>query len=214
MLGKILISDPLSESGINSLKNSGFDVIYKPDADIDELCAVIGNIDGWIIRSGTNVSKEILKDAKQLQIIGRAGVGVDNIDIEYATQCGILVMNVPDGNTISAAEHTLAMILSLSRNVFLGHFGLINGEWNRHKLVGNELRNKILGVVGLGKIGREVIKRALSYEMQIVGYDPYVSQEQFNKDENQYLYVAADECLLPRDDPIVAVPHRFALEGR
>ena len=183
MLNKILITDPLSANGLKILKDNGFDVLYKPDLVDDELSALISNIEGWIIRSGTTITKEHIKDAKKLQIIGRAGVGTDNIDIKAATQEGVVVMNVPDGNTISAAEHTMAMLLSLSRNVYKGHLDLINGQWNRHKLVGNELRNKTLGVVGLGKIGREVIKRAISYDMKIIGYDPYVKQEQFNEEE-------------------------------
>ncbi len=180
---KILITDPLSDKGIHKLKNAGFEVIYKPDISSDELLSFVSQIDGWIIRSGTKITKELIEDAKKLQIIGRAGVGTDNIDIDYATTQGVIVMNVPDGNTISAAEHTMAMILSLSRNIYQGHSSLLNGEWNRSSLVGNELRDKALGVVGLGKIGREVIKRALSYDMKILGYDPYVKKEQFIKDE-------------------------------
>ena len=150
MLNKILITDPLSDKGIDSLSDAEFEVIYKPNSQKDELLSLVGNIDGWIIRSGTKVDKELISQAKKLQVIGRAGVGTDNIDIHYATKKGIIVMNVPDGNTISAAEHTLAMILSLSRNIYQGHAGLLKGEWNRSLLVGNELRNKTLGVVGLG----------------------------------------------------------------
>jgi len=180
---KILITDPLSDKGIDSLTDAEFEVIYKPNSTRDELLSIVRNIDGWIIRSGTKVDQELIEEATKLQIIGRAGVGTDNIDIKFATKKGVIVVNVPDGNTISAAEHTLAMILSLSRNIYQGHAGLLKGEWNRSQLVGNELRNKILGVVGLGKIGREVIKRSLSYEMNILGYDPYVNQNQFDKDE-------------------------------
>ena len=144
MLAKILITDPLSEEGINQLRESNLEVIYKPKISSDELYSIISDIDGWIIRSGTKISSDIISQAKKLQIIGRAGVGVDNIDINAASKNGIIVMNVPDGNTISAAEHTMALILSLSRNIFQGHYGLINGQWNRHQLVGNELRNKKL----------------------------------------------------------------------
>ena len=183
MSAKILITDPLSDKGIDFLKDSGLEVIYKPNASKDEIQVHISNIVGWIVRSGTKISKVNISDAKKLQIIGRAGVGTDNIDINSATQEGIVVMNVPDGNTVSAAEHTLAMMLSLSRNIQLGHMSLMNGRWDRHKLVGNELREKVLGVVGLGKIGREVIKRALSYEMNILGFDPFVSQDSFDENE-------------------------------
>ncbi len=150
---KILVTDPLSDKGIELLKESTFEVIYKPDDSIDDISLVLNDIDGWIIRSGTKILKEHILKAKKLQIIGRAGVGTDNIDIESATLNGVVVMNVPDGNTVSAAEHTMAMISALSRNIQLGHMGLMNGSWDRHKLVGNELRRKTLGVVGLGKIG-------------------------------------------------------------
>ncbi len=144
MLAKILITDPLSENGINQLREANIEVIYKPKPSDDELYSIISDIDGWIIRSGTKISEDFINHAKKLQIIGRAGVGTDNINIDAASKNGVIVMNVPDGNTISAAEHTLAMILSLSRNIFPGHYGLINGQWNRHALVGNELRNKKL----------------------------------------------------------------------
>ena len=118
-----------------------------------------------------------------MQIIGRAGVGVDNINIEAATSNGVVVMNVPDGNTVSAAEHTLAMILALSRNIHTGHLTLSDGIWDRHKLTGTELQGKVLGVVGLGKIGREVIDRALSFNVKILGFDPYVNQDLFDPKE-------------------------------
>tara|TARA_B100000579_G_C22834540_1_gene857919 strand:- start:1156 stop:2736 length:1581 start_codon:yes stop_codon:yes gene_type:complete len=180
---KILITDPLSEKGLDILRNHNFDVVYKPNSSPEELFILVNDIDGWLIRSGTKVTSELLENARKLQIIGRAGVGTDNIDIDFATSKGIIVMNVPDGNTISAAEHTMAMLMSLSRNIYLGHFGLMKGEWNRSSLIGNELQNKILGVVGLGKIGREVIKRALSYDMKILGFDPYVNKDQFNNEE-------------------------------
>ena len=201
---KILVTDPLSDKGIELLEKSTFEVIYKPDDSIDDISLVLNDIDGWIIRSGTTILKEHILKAKKLQIIGRAGVGTDNIDIESATLNGVVVMNVPDGNTVSAAEHTMAMISALSRNIQLGHMGLMNGSWDRHKLVGNELRRKTLGVVGLGKIGREVIKRALSFEMDILGFDPYVSQEHF--DETEIKVVSIDELTRNSDYISLHVP--------
>ena len=180
---KILITDPISKAGIDMLRDAGMEVICKPDKTNDEIQSILSDVHGWIIRSGTKINKQFILEANKLQIIGRAGVGTDNIDVESATSKGIIVMNVPDGNTISAAEHTMAMLLSLSRNIQLGHMGLVNGEWNRHKLTGSELKSKILGVVGLGKIGREVIKRALSYDMKIIGYDPYVNQDHFDQED-------------------------------
>ena len=179
---KVLVSDPIADKGIEVLENAGFEVIYNPSSTDDELQSYIIDIDAWIVRSGTKITANHLKDARKLQIIGRAGVGVDNIDVEEATNQGIIVMNIPDGNTISAAEHTIAMMMSLSRNIQLGHLGLLSGEWNRSSLVGSELQGKILGVVGLGRIGREVIKRAIGLEMEIIGYDPFVSQDAFDPD--------------------------------
>jgi len=130
-----------------------------------------------IIRSATKVTKEIIQSADSLKLIARAGVGVDNIDVVAATQKGIIVMNTPDTNTISAAEHTMALILAVSRNIPTAHLSLKNKLWNREKFVGYELRNKILGIVGLGRIGREVAKRAKAFEMSIISYDPYISKE-------------------------------------
>jgi len=201
---KLLITDPISELGLDKLKDIGYDVLYRPDSSEDEIHSLLHDIDGWIIRSGTKITKDFIQDANRLQIIGRAGVGTDNIDILEATSKGVIVMNVPDGNTISAAEHTMAMILSLSRNIQLGHMGMIKGKWNRHNLTGTELQNKILGVVGLGKIGKEVINRAKSYNMRIYGYDPYISQDQF--DEKEVKIVTLDELTEMSDYITIHVP--------
>ena len=178
---KVLITDPISDSGISILKNNNCDIIDCVN-DKDKIDTIISEIDGWIIRSGTKISSDNIEMATKLQVIGRAGVGIDNIDIKAATKHGVVVMNVPDGNSISAAEHTMAMILGLSRNLHLGHSTLGAGSWERANLIGNELKNKVLGVVGLGRIGREVIQRALSFNMKILGFDPYVNQDLFNED--------------------------------
>ena len=201
---KVLITDPISDKGLELLKENNIEIIYEPDLSAEELLKVSVNVDGWIIRSGTKISKENIVNSRKLQIIGRAGVGVDNIDIDTATSKGIIVMNVPDGNTVSAAEHTVAMMLSLSRNIQLGHLSLSSGNWDRHKLTGSELQNKVLGVVGLGKIGREVIKRALSFDMKILGYDPYVSQELFDPKEVEV--VSLDDLTKKSDYITLHVP--------
>ena len=177
---KVLITDPISQNGLDILTNLDIEVINLPNPSDSDLCKVLPDIHGWIVRSGTKVTSEYIKKASNLQIIGRAGVGVDNIDLDESTNHGIIVMNMPDGNTISAAEHTMAMMSCLSRNIQLGHMGLMSGSWDRHKLVGNELQGKVLGVIGLGRIGREVIKRAHGYDMSILGYDPYVKQDMFD----------------------------------
>jgi len=182
---KILVSDPITEAGLSILTEAGLDVIYLPEGSEDEKHKAAVDVDGWIIRSGTQVKADMINSAQNLQVIGRAGVGVDNIDITAATRKGIVVMNTPDVNTISAAEHTVALMLALSRNIPQGHSGLEKGEWNRHRLEGTELRNKTLGIVGLGKIGREVMERCRSFRMNIIGYDPFVNQDMFNEDEIQ-----------------------------
>ena len=180
---KILVSDPITENGLAVLKNANFDIVELPNGSPEEKTEACKDAHGWIIRSGTIITAAMIETAKNLQIIGRAGVGVDNIDIPAATRHGVVVMNTPDVNTISAAEHTIAMMLSLSRNIPVGNSGLKNGEWNRHALVGTELRNKTLGIVGLGKIGREVLNRCRSFSMNILGYDPFMSQDMFNPEE-------------------------------
>ena len=179
---KILVSDPITDAGLSILKEAGLDVIYLPEGSEDEKHKAAVDVDGWIIRSGTHVKADMINSAQNLQVIGRAGVGVDNIDINIATRRGIVVMNTPDVNTISAAEHTVGLMLALSRNISQGHSGLEKGEWNRHRLVGTELQNKTLGIVGLGKIGREVMERCRSFRMNIIGYDPFVNQDMFNED--------------------------------
>ena len=200
---KVLITDPISDTGIKILKNNNCEIINKIDSK-DNISDVINQIDGWVIRSGTKISKDDIKAAKKLQVIGRAGVGVDNIDIKTATKYGVVVMNVPDGNSISAAEHTMAMILALSRNVHLGHITLGQGSWERANLIGNELKGKTLGVVGLGRIGREVIERALSFDMKILGYDPYVNKDLFTHDNIQIVDI--DELTKHSDIITLHVP--------
>ncbi len=182
-LMKVLVSDPITDAGMAILKDAGFEVKYLPDATPEEKAEACKDVAGWVVRSGTKATADMIKSAKQLRVICRAGVGVDNIDIPTATRKGILVMNTPDVNTFSAAEHTVAMMLALSRNIPMGHSTIMGGGWNRNAYVGTELRNKTLGVVGLGKIGREVIQRCRSFQMNILGFDPYVSQDSFNKEE-------------------------------
>jgi len=180
---KVLVSDPITDGGIDILKDAGLDIVYCPNGSPDEKISAAKDVHGWVIRSGTKITPEMISSAEHLQVIGRAGVGVDNIDFGAATRKGVVVMNTPDVNTISAAEHTIALMLTLTRNIHLGHSGLEKGEWNRHALVGSELRNKTLGIVGLGKIGREVMDRCLPFGLNILGYDPFVSQDMFNKEK-------------------------------
>jgi len=201
---KVLVSDPITESGMAVLKEAKFEIVHLPNGSPEEKATACKDVHGWIIRSGTKITEEMITSAKNLQVIGRAGVGVDNIDIPAATRRGIVVMNTPDVNTISAAEHTVAMMLTLSRNISVGDRGMKRGEWNRHALVGTELLNKTIGIVGMGKIGREVMTRCHAFGMNILGYDPFVNQEMFNEEEVEI--VDLDKLVAQSDFITVHVP--------
>ncbi len=173
---KVLVSDPLAEAGLNKLKEY-FDVDYKPGLPKEELLNIIGNYVALVVRSETKVTKEVIERAKNLKVIGRAGVGVDNIDVEEATRKGILVINAPEGNTIAACEHTIGLMLAISRKIPQAFWLLKQGKWERKSFIGNELYGKTLGLIGLGRIGSEVAKRAKSFRMRIIAYDPFISLE-------------------------------------
>jgi D-3-phosphoglycerate dehydrogenase len=175
---KILVSDALSEEGLKVLRNvKEFQVDVKTDLKPDELKAVIKDYDALVVRSATKVTKEVINAADKLRAIGRAGVGLDNVDLDAATAKGVIVMNTPAGNTISTAEHTFSMILAMSRNIPQANASMKKGEWKRSKFMGVELYNKVLGIVGFGRIGSEVAKRALSFGMKVLAYDPFLSKE-------------------------------------
>ena len=175
---KILISDPLSDEGIKILQEvKDFEVEVKTELKPEQLKEIIKDYQGLIVRSATKVTKDIINAASILKVIGRAGVGLDNVDLEAATSKGIIVMNTPAGNTISTAEHTMSMILALARSIPSADSSIKTGEWKRSKFMGVELYGKTLGVLGLGRIGTEVSKRALSFGMKIVAYDPFLSKE-------------------------------------
>ncbi len=173
---KVLVSDSLSEKGIEILEK-GAEVDVRTGMSPEELKACIGEYDALVVRSQTQVTEDVIKAAENLKIIGRAGVGVDNIDVEAATQRGIIVINAPEGNMISAAEHTIAMMMAISRNIPQANQSMRAGKWDRKLFMGVEVRGKTLGVVGLGRIGTEVAKRAQGMEMNIMAYDPFISEE-------------------------------------
>ena len=176
LMTKVLVSDPIDQAGIDILSQVA-QVDQRPGLSPQELVSVIGDYDGLMIRSGTQVTAEVIAAASRLKIIGRAGVGVDNVDVPAATQRGVLVVNSPEGNTIAAAEHALAMMLSISRHVPQAHAGMRVGKWDRKKYVGNELYKKTLGVVGLGKIGSHVAKVARAMGMEVIAYDPFIAAD-------------------------------------
>jgi D-3-phosphoglycerate dehydrogenase len=173
---RVLVSDPLAEEGLAILKTQ-FEVDEKTDLKEDQLISIIGNYDALLVRSGTEVTAKVIEAGKNLKFIGRAGAGVDNIDMDAATRKGIIVANAPEGNTLAATEHTMAMMLSLARNIPQATASLKRKEWKRSKFMGVELNEKTLGIVGLGRIGREVTKRATALGMHIVGYDPFIGKE-------------------------------------
>ncbi len=180
---KILITDRIAKEGIDLLHHE------LPKAQIDErpglkpdiLKAIIGEYDALIVRSETQVTGDILAAATRLKIVGRAGVGVDNIDIEAATRLGIMVVNSPTGNIIAAAEHTITMLMALARQIPAANSSIKAGKWEKSRFLGVEVRNKVLGIIGLGKVGTEVARRALGLEMQVIAFDPYVAPEHARK---------------------------------
>ena len=174
---RILVSDPIDPQGIEMLRAVG-DVDVKLGLDPKDLLAIIGEYDALVVRSETKATAEVIEASHKLQVIGRAGVGVDNIDLEAATQKGIAVVNAPTGNTIAAAEHTIALMMALARNIPQANESLRRGEWKRSAFMGIEVRNKVLGIIGLGKVGTEVARRAGGLQMQVHAYDPFVSPEQ------------------------------------
>jgi D-3-phosphoglycerate dehydrogenase / 2-oxoglutarate reductase len=179
---KVLVTDGISDSGLKSLfEHPNFTVERQPTLPPEELKNIIGEYEALIVRSQTKVTEELLTFADRLKVIARAGVGVDNIDINAATRKGIIVINAPGANTIAATEHTLAMMLSLARKIPQAHQKTAAGAWDRNSFKGVELYKKTLGVIGMGKIGTEVAKRAKSFGMNILGYDPYLTEERAKK---------------------------------
>jgi D-3-phosphoglycerate dehydrogenase len=180
---KIFVADDVNEGGLEPLREAGFAVEKRAGLKGEELAEALRGADGLVVRSETRVTGPLLDEAGRLRVIGRAGVGVDNIDVAAATQRGVVVMNAPDGNTMTTAEHTMALLLALARRVPQGDASLKAGRWERKRFVGVELRGKTLGVVGLGRIGRVVASRARGFEMKVLAFDPFVAPEQARDEE-------------------------------
>src|SRR5580700_8710886 len=178
---KIIVCDPISTKGIKLLQaRPEFSVVVLEKTPTeDELCAMVGDATALLVRSETKVTKKVIEAAKQLKVVGRAGVGVDNVKVEDATQHGVVVMNTPLGNMVTTAELAFALMMSLARKVPQAAAGLAGGKWLRKELAkdGVELQGKTLGVIGLGRIGTEVAKRAIAFGMKIVAYDPYLTED-------------------------------------
>jgi D-3-phosphoglycerate dehydrogenase len=174
---RVLVTEKISQEGLDHLRQSGYQVDEKLDLSADELIGEVVGAHAIIIRSATTITEQIISEAKDLIVIGRAGIGLDNVNVESATEQGVMVVNAPKSNILSAAEHTLALLLSQARNIPPANEALKNGRWERSKWTGVELADKTLGIVGLGRIGKLVAQRALSFGMKLVAYDPYIAQE-------------------------------------
>ena len=174
---KILVLDNLSEEGVKVFQDAdGYEVDVKPPQSPEDLAAIIADYDGLVVRSGTKVTPESIANPGKLKVIGRAGAGTDNIDKAAATEHGIVVMNTPGGNTISTCEHTFAVMMALCRNIPAAHASMEAGRWDRKKFMGAELCGKTIGIVGMGRIGGEVAKRALAFDMDVIAFDPIMTK--------------------------------------
>lgn len=174
---RVLVSDPIEQIGQDHLRAEGFEVDFRPGLDPGVLEEIIPQYDALVVRSSTQVTSGVIEKGTRLRVIGRAGTGVDNIDVSSATRRGVLVMNTPGGNTVSAAEHTVSMMLALARNIPQAHMSLTSGLWERKKFVGLEVLEKSVGIVGMGKIGREVARRCQGLGMRVVAYDPLMQPD-------------------------------------
>jgi D-3-phosphoglycerate dehydrogenase len=177
MTPRVLISDKLSPAAVQIFKDRGLDAEVKLDLDKDQLAAIIENYDGLAVRSATKVTAKILERAKRLKVIGRAGIGVDNVDVASATARGIIVMNTPFGNSITTAEHAITLLLSLARQIPAADASTQAGKWEKNRFLGVEIFGKTLGIIGCGNIGSIVADRAHGLKMKVIAYDPYLSPQ-------------------------------------
>ncbi|MFQ5515469.1 MAG: phosphoglycerate dehydrogenase [Myxococcota bacterium] len=199
-MARVLISDKLSEQGLRILEEAqGIDVDYRPGLEADELCAILPAYEGLIIRSGTKVTADVLLAAEKLRVIGRAGIGVDNVDLAAATARGILVMNTPEGNAITTAEHAISLMTALARKIPQATASMKAGRWEKSSFSGKELYGQVLGIVGLGNIGSIVADRARGLRMRVIAFDPLISEE---RAERIGAALVSLEELLERSDVI------------
>jgi len=196
---KVLVADPISERGVEELREGGeLEVVVKTGLPQAELLAIIPEFSGLVVRSQTKVNAAVIEAASKLKVVGRAGVGVDNVDVEAATRRGIIVMNTPGGNTISTAEHAFSLLVSIARKIPQADASIKSGKWDRKSFEGVELYNKTLGILGMGRIGSEIARRAIAFGMRVVAYDPYLSESKART--LQVELVEQIDDLLPRVD--------------
>ncbi len=196
-MARILIADPLEESGLEILRSAGAEVVVLDSADKPRLAELLPEFDALVVRSATKVTRELLAAGSRLRVIGRAGIGVDNVDVAAATERGILVVNAPTANLLSAVEHTFALMLASARNLPAADASMKRGEWDRKSFVGAELQGKTLGIIGFGRIGQRVAARARAFEMKVVAFDPYLDPALARRLDVEPLPL---EDLLPRVD--------------
>src|SRR5690606_15827867 len=179
MAPKVLVSDKLSETAVQIFRDRGVEVDYLPDVgkDKDKLAEIIGQYDGLAIRSATKVTAKLLEDATNLKVIGRAGIGVDNVDIPAASKKGVIVMNTPFGNSVTTAERAIALMFAVARQLPEASVSTHGGKWEKNRFMGVEVFNKVLGIIGAGNIGSIVIDRALGLKMKVLAYDPFLSED-------------------------------------
>ena len=176
-MARILVTEEIAEGGLDRLRAAGHDVDVRFDLSPDDLLDAVSGANALIIRSATNVTDDVLAAASDLLVVGRAGIGLDNVDVDAATRRGVMVVNAPQSNIVSAAEHTMALLLAQARNVPQAHSALVAGRWERSRWEGVELADKTLGIVGLGRIGKLVADRARGFGMHLIAFDPFVSAE-------------------------------------
>ena len=176
---RVLVAENIGESGLELLRAEGFDVVVGTGWSRPELERRIAEFDGILIRSATQVDADLLAKADRLRLVARAGVGVDNVDVDAATRRGVVVANAPQSNIITAAEHTMALLLALARNVPQAHASLVSGTWDRARFSGVELNEKTLGIIGFGRIGQLVAQRARAFGMRVIAFDAYLAEERF-----------------------------------
>ncbi len=214
---KVLVREPIAEAGVELLRSR-----FEVDVDLDSgLEDIIGDYEAIVIRSGTKLDAPLLERAERLRVIGRAGVGVDNVDVEAATRQGVLVVNAPESTVVSASEHTIGLLLALWRNIPQAHAAVKAGRWERSRYGGQELAGKTLGLLGFGRIGQQVARRALALGMRVIAFDPFVSRERFRElgvegaASQEAVFASSDvvSLHLPLTDETRGAVGRSALEG-
>ncbi len=196
---KVLVADPISPKGVEDLKSDGvFDVIFQTGLKEEQLLEIIPDCAALVVRSETKVNARVLEAAKALKVVGRAGVGVDNVDVEAATARGVIVMNTPDGNTISTAEHAFSLLVSIARTIPQASASVVAGKWERKKFQGVELYGKTLAILGMGRIGSELARRAIAFGMRVLAYDPYLAASRARAMQVELIEGLDD--ILPRAD--------------